>query len=101
MNCEEAEINCPAIDCSAFIHDREVRSLLTQNEFDKYNAKSLRNIVIMKREGCDALLCSMCKTELCWATKGPRWGPRGRGDTSGGCRCNIVKRCHPNCRNCH
>lgn len=24
----------------------------------------------MKREGCDFLICSMCKTELCWATKG-------------------------------
>lgn len=55
----------------------------------------------MKREGCDNLTCSMCKTELCWATKMSRWGPGGRGDTSGGCHCMPTKRCHPECRNCH
>lgn len=33
-------------------------------------------IIILKRSGCDAILCTMCKTEICWATKGPRWGPR-------------------------
>lgn len=31
---------------------------------------------IQKVSGCDWLLCSRCKTEVCWATKGPRWGPR-------------------------
>lgn len=40
--CEEAAIQCPATDCGLFIHDREVRSLLTQSEFDKYNARILR-----------------------------------------------------------
>lgn len=24
----------------------------------------------MKRDGCDGLICPMCKTQLCWATKG-------------------------------
>lgn len=56
----------------------------------------------MKREGCDFLICSMCKTELCWATKKSRWGPLGRGDTTGGCGCVYpTKKCHPNCGNCH
>jgi len=32
-------------------------------------------IVVMKKEGCDWVRCSMCKTEICWVTKGPRWGP--------------------------
>jgi len=32
-------------------------------------------IVVMKKEGCDWIRCSMCKTEICWVTKGPRWGP--------------------------
>ncbi|KAK7586070.1 hypothetical protein V9T40_003946 [Parthenolecanium corni] len=58
-------------------------------------------IIILKRTGCDAILCTMCKTEICWATKGPRWGPRGRGDTSGGCGCSFIKKCHPKCGNCH
>ncbi|XP_077192131.1 ranBP-type and C3HC4-type zinc finger-containing protein 1 isoform X4 [Paroedura picta] len=59
-------------------------------------------IIIQKKEGCDWILCTMCRTEICWVTKGPRWGPAGSGDTSGGCRCrqNGVP-CHPNCHNCH
>jgi len=32
-------------------------------------------IVVMKKDGCDWIRCSMCKTEICWVTKGPRWGP--------------------------
>ncbi|CAB0036540.1 unnamed protein product [Trichogramma brassicae] len=33
-------------------------------------------VVLMKKWGCDWLRCSMCKTEICWVTRGPRWGPR-------------------------
>lgn len=33
------------------------------------------DVVLMKKMGCDWLRCSMCKTEICWVTKGPRWGP--------------------------
>ncbi|XP_033208872.1 uncharacterized protein LOC117167791 isoform X2 [Belonocnema kinseyi] len=59
-------------------------------------------VVLMKKWGCDWLRCTMCKTEICWVTKGPRWGPAGKGDTSGGCKCgeNGVK-CHPRCNYCH
>lgn len=59
-------------------------------------------VVLMKKWGCDWLVCSMCKTEICWVTRGPRWGLGGKGDTSGGCRCgeNGVK-CHPRCNYCH
>lgn len=32
-------------------------------------------VIITKIIGCDAMTCKMCKTALCWATKGARWGP--------------------------
>ncbi|XP_050362122.1 uncharacterized protein LOC126781272 [Nymphalis io] len=58
--------------------------------------------VITKKWGCDWIKCSACKTEICWVTKGRRWGPGGKGDTTGGCRCGIDgKRCHPSCGYCH
>ncbi|KAJ8947474.1 hypothetical protein NQ318_009777, partial [Aromia moschata] len=59
-------------------------------------------VILMKKWGCDWLRCSMCKTEICWVTRGPRWGPAGKGDTSGGCQCGLngVK-CHPKCNYCH
>lgn len=60
------------------------------------------DIVVQKKDGCDWIRCSMCRTEICWATKGPRWGPNGHGDTSGGCKCRVGgKKCHALCRNCH
>ncbi|KAJ6661534.1 hypothetical protein lerEdw1_014444 [Lerista edwardsae] len=59
-------------------------------------------IVVQKKGGCDWLRCPVCQTEICWVTKGPRWGPGGPGDVTGGCRCNVDgQRCHPNCQNCH
>ncbi|XP_077637618.1 sharpin [Lonchura striata] len=60
------------------------------------------HIVVQKKDGCDWIRCTVCHTEICWVTKGPRWGPAGPGDTSGGCRCNVNgQRCHPRCQNCH
>ncbi|XKL59418.1 hypothetical protein PGB90_000434 [Kerria lacca] len=59
-------------------------------------------VIIMKNNGCDAITCTMCKTDICWATRGPRWGPKGTGDISGGCRCGLNgKKCHKKCQNCH
>lgn len=60
------------------------------------------HVILMKKWGCDWLRCSMCKTEICWVTRGPRWGPAGKGDISGGCQCGVngVK-CHPQCNYCH
>ncbi|XP_029004215.1 ranBP-type and C3HC4-type zinc finger-containing protein 1 isoform X2 [Betta splendens] len=60
------------------------------------------SIIVQKRDGCDWLRCTVCHTEICWVTRGPRWGPGGPGDTSGGCRCNVNnQKCHPKCQNCH
>ncbi|XP_037312119.2 ranBP-type and C3HC4-type zinc finger-containing protein 1 [Pungitius pungitius] len=59
-------------------------------------------IIVQKRDGCDWLRCTVCHIEICWVTRGPRWGPTGPGDTSGGCRCNLNnQKCHPKCQNCH
>lgn len=59
-------------------------------------------IIIMKKEGCDWIMCTMCKTEICWVTRQARWGPKGHGDNSGGCKCRVNgKLCHPTCQNCH
>lgn len=59
-------------------------------------------IILVKKDGCDWMKCSMCRTEICWATRGPRWGPGGSGDVSGGCKCRIGgRKCHPRCKNCH
>ncbi|XP_061778001.1 ranBP-type and C3HC4-type zinc finger-containing protein 1 isoform X1 [Nerophis ophidion] len=59
-------------------------------------------IIVQKRDGCDWLRCTVCHTEICWVTRGPRWGPKGPGDTSGGCRCNVDhQKCHQKCQNCH
>ncbi|KAG1714067.1 RanBP-type and C3HC4-type zinc finger-containing protein 1 [Nymphon striatum] len=59
-------------------------------------------VVVLKKWGCDWLKCCVCDTEICWVTKGPRWGPAGRGDTSGGCRCRVNGlKCHPLCQYCH
>lgn len=61
------------------------------------------NILLEKRDGqCQYIRCFYCKMDICWLTKGPRWGPGGKGDTSGGCKCGVNGiRCHPDCTNCH
>lgn len=33
------------------------------------------HIVVQKKDGCDWIRCTVCQTEICWVTKGPRWGP--------------------------
>ncbi|KAJ3603013.1 hypothetical protein NHX12_030757 [Muraenolepis orangiensis] len=60
------------------------------------------DVTMQKKSGCDWICCVMCKTEICWVTKQARWGPKGAGDTSGGCKCRVNNvLCHPNCQNCH
>ncbi|XP_075907272.1 ranBP-type and C3HC4-type zinc finger-containing protein 1 isoform X2 [Nelusetta ayraudi] len=34
-------------------------------------------IIVQKKDGCDWLRCTVCHTEICWVTRGPRWGPKG------------------------
>ena len=42
--------------------------------------------LIIQKKNCDWIRCS-CRTEICWVTKGPCWGPKGKGDITGGCKC--------------
>lgn len=35
-------VKCPESGCECIVQDREIRSLLTQEEFDKYSSKILR-----------------------------------------------------------
>ena len=32
-------------------------------------------VLLLKKWGCDWLKCTYCKTEICWVTRLPRWGP--------------------------
>ncbi|CAO1372816.1 unnamed protein product [Diamesa hyperborea] len=193
---DDVEIKCPYMDntysCQSMLQDREVRSLLSKEEYEKYLSKSIRQaehqientfhcktincrgwcvfeedvntfkcpvcfivncltcgaihdglnckqyqdhlnmdsecldtkktketlqemidkneamhcptcqIFLLKKWGCDWLKCTFCKTEICWCTKGLRWGVNGKGDTSGGCKCGVNGiKCSPKCNYCH
>lgn len=79
---EEARIKCPTVDCLAYIHDREIRALLPQAEFEKYAAKTLRiaesqesNSYHCKKANCqgwcivedeiNTFKCPVCKSKNC------------------------------------
>ncbi|XP_058452225.1 uncharacterized protein LOC131430941 [Malaya genurostris] len=90
-------------DCDTNIEAKRTKDML-QEMVEKGDALKCPTcqVVMMKKWGCDWLKCSMCKTEICWVTRGPRWGPGGKGDTSGGCRCGVDgKKCHVDCNYCH
>ncbi|CAG7833824.1 unnamed protein product [Allacma fusca] len=83
--------NC--IGCNA-IHENlscaDFKNRIVQNVNDQLSNKAVDNLIakgmamrctrcsaaVQKDVGCDWIVCPMCKTELCWATKGPRWGPK-------------------------
>ncbi|NWW69567.1 HOIL1 protein, partial [Climacteris rufus] len=94
------ELQLRALDDAAARQTRDMLQTLVQRG-EAMHCPTCR-IVVQKKDGCDWIRCTVCQTEICWVTKGPRWGPGGPGDTSGGCRCNVNgQRCHPQCQNCH
>ncbi|XP_061095023.1 ranBP-type and C3HC4-type zinc finger-containing protein 1 [Conger conger] len=102
MNCKQYQddLTARAVNDSAARRTRDLLKTLVQSGEAMYCPQC--GIIVQKKEGCDWLRCTVCHTEICWVTRGPRWGPAGPGDTSGGCRCNVNKqRCHPKCQNCH
>uniref|UniRef100_A0A8D3CTE9 RanBP-type and C3HC4-type zinc finger-containing protein 1 n=1 Tax=Scophthalmus maximus TaxID=52904 RepID=A0A8D3CTE9_SCOMX len=102
MNCKQYQddLAARAINDSAARRTTHLLKTLVQSGEAMYCPQC--GIIVQKRDGCDWLRCTVCHTEICWVTRGPRWGPRGPGDTSGGCHCNVNnQKCHPKCQNCH
>ncbi|XP_046879964.1 ranBP-type and C3HC4-type zinc finger-containing protein 1 [Hypomesus transpacificus] len=102
MNCRQYQddLTARAVNDSAARRTRDLLKTLVRSGEAMHCPQC--GIIVQKKEGCDWLRCTVCHTEICWVTRGPRWGPGGPGDTSGGCRCNVNKqRCHPKCQNCH
>ncbi|ROT77067.1 hypothetical protein C7M84_004306 [Penaeus vannamei] len=161
---DTAMVKCPYRDdqysCDSSLQDREIKALVTPQEYEKHLAKSVKqaegamenvyhcktpdcpgfcqyednvnifqcevckkvncltcqdmirrgdglpcpkcSVMLVRKWGCDWMRCPMCRTEICWVTRGPRWGPGGPGDVSGGCKCGIRgQKCHPKCTYCH
>ncbi|XP_066526883.1 ranBP-type and C3HC4-type zinc finger-containing protein 1 [Hoplias malabaricus] len=102
MNCKEYQddLRVRAENDVAARKSKDMLEMLVQNGEAMYCPKC--KVIVQKKDGCDWLCCLMCKTEICWVTKQARWGPLGRGDTSGGCKCRVSGAlCHPKCQNCH
>uniref|UniRef100_A0A182PAN2 RanBP-type and C3HC4-type zinc finger-containing protein 1 n=1 Tax=Anopheles epiroticus TaxID=199890 RepID=A0A182PAN2_9DIPT len=90
-------------DCDTNLEARRTKAMLQEmiEQGEALNCPTCQ-VIVMKKWGCDWLKCSMCKTEICWVTRGHRWGPAGKGDTTGGCRCGVNGiKCHPKCNYCH
>ncbi|XP_022192509.2 ranBP-type and C3HC4-type zinc finger-containing protein 1 isoform X1 [Nilaparvata lugens] len=113
-NCIRCRAIHPTMDCKEYqdelviLAERDPNAQRTLRYFRQMKERGEAmscptcKITVMKTDGCDYCQCTMCKTDICWATMGPRWGPAGRGDVSGGCRCNVNGfKCHPNCSYCH
>ncbi|KAJ3611342.1 hypothetical protein NHX12_021358 [Muraenolepis orangiensis] len=102
MNCKQYQddLAARAVNDSAARRTRDLLKTLVQSGEAMHCPQC--GIIVQKKEGCDWLRCTVCHTEICWVTRGPRWGPGGPGDTSAGCGCNVNKqKCHPKCQNCH
>ncbi|KAI5736701.1 hypothetical protein M8J76_006241 [Diaphorina citri] len=102
LNCKQYQDHMKA-DSDTNLDARRTRDMLHDMvERGEAMACPQCHVVLMKKWGCDWLRCSMCKTEICWVTRGPRWGPNGKGDTTAGCKCGVNGiKCHPKCNYCH
>uniref|UniRef100_A0A7N5KKZ6 RanBP-type and C3HC4-type zinc finger-containing protein 1 n=1 Tax=Ailuropoda melanoleuca TaxID=9646 RepID=A0A7N5KKZ6_AILME len=77
MNCKEYQDDLALRaqnDVAARQTTEMLRSMLQQGE--AMHCPQCR-IVVQKKDGCDWIRCTVCHTEICWVTKGPRWGPGG------------------------
>ncbi|KAJ7999758.1 hypothetical protein DPEC_G00197740 [Dallia pectoralis] len=102
MNCKEYQddLRIRAENDTAAKQTTEMLESLLQNG-EAMHCPTCK-VIVQKKDGCDWICCLMCKTEICWITRQSRWGPKGTGDISGGCKCRVNGvLCHPNCQNCH
>ncbi|XP_062549930.1 ranBP-type and C3HC4-type zinc finger-containing protein 1-like [Armigeres subalbatus] len=109
VNCVKCKVIHDGITCKDYRNKlvQDKANSISEEELEKQRAAGtvMRcpkcSVWVTKTAGCDFMRCSICKTAICWATRGPRWGPAGDGDNSGGCGCQISKRCTPTCGGCH
>ncbi|CAF0737518.1 unnamed protein product, partial [Brachionus calyciflorus] len=113
-----------SIDCKALITTSDLENILDKEKYEKFHSEKIINdkfsdkikdledlldsgaiircpkclILIEKYDGgCQFVRCFYCKLDICWLTRQPRWGPGGKGDTTGGCQCGLNGlKCHPN-----
>ncbi|KAK3085646.1 hypothetical protein FSP39_006577 [Pinctada imbricata] len=75
MNCKQyqEDIKLRAANDAAA---RQTQLMLTEmvKKGDAMNCPQC-DVILQKKDGCDWIKCSICKTEICWVTKGRRWGP--------------------------
>ncbi|XP_062621424.1 ranBP-type and C3HC4-type zinc finger-containing protein 1-like [Saccostrea cucullata] len=86
-NCLTCKAIHEGMNCKEYQEDLRIRS--SNDKAAKQTNKMLKDllkkgdamkcpkceVVVQKKDGCDWIKCSICKTEICWVTKGPRWGP--------------------------
>jgi len=102
-------MDCKQYQQSMLVDSQDENSKKTKEWMDDLIAKGEAlhcpscQVLLLKKWGCDWVRCTYCRTEICWVTRQLRWGPNGRGDTSGGCKCMIDGRtkCHEKCNYCH
>ncbi|KYO41032.1 ranBP-type and C3HC4-type zinc finger-containing protein 1 isoform A [Alligator mississippiensis] len=75
MNCKEYQddLQARAENDQAARQTSEMLTMMVQRG-EAMHCPSCR-IVVQKKDGCDWIRCTVCHTEICWVTKGPRWGP--------------------------
>ncbi|XP_018016443.1 serine-rich adhesin for platelets [Hyalella azteca] len=112
QNCLTCQAQHTGLSCKNYqdliAQKEDIDSLMTQKFFEDMIAGGHGmqcpqcSVMLMRKWGCDWMRCPMCRTEICWVTRGPRWGPKGTGDVSGGCQCGVNgRKCHPKCTYCH
>lgn len=111
INCIECKAIHTGKTCQEYRESAERNREVTQSEeaiqklVDEKKAMYCPNcrIPVMKVDGCDAIKCGACRLLICWVTQKPRLPlTRSDGVFIDGCHCDfLLKKCHPNCRNCH
>merc|ERR1719397_1291752 len=88
-------MDCKQYQQSMLVDSQDENSKKTKEWMDDLIAKGEAlhcpscQVLLLKKWGCDWVPCTYCRTEIYWVTRQLRWGPNGRGDTSGGCKCMV------------